>query len=162
MAGTVGSVSLPDTDPIVLCDDDGAGTVTPFLRRYTPAGAAPAVVDTALDGTTPYTVTGTVGTCAPVSAPDAEVSTALHRYAAAATPDLKAMYPGLQSATVTVLSGTVAVTTTGAAGQPVPAGVALTWSTNDDDDSSLGALSLSIPAGADVLVSATYKASTAG
>ncbi|MFJ8852363.1 hypothetical protein [Streptomyces sp. NPDC102437] len=161
MAGTVGSVSTPDLDAFVLCDDDGAGTVTPFLRRYTP-GVAPGYVDTALDGTTPYTVTGTVGTCAPNPTPDAEVSTALHRYTAAATPDLKALYPGLQSATVTVLAGTVAVTTTGAADQPVPAGVALTWSTNDGDDSSLSALSLNIPAGADVLVSATYKASAAG
>ncbi|MFE9319243.1 hypothetical protein ACFYNV_29790 [Streptomyces albidoflavus] len=56
----------PDTEVISLCDVTTGGAVTPFLRRLTfPAGGGtPVVADTALDGTTPYVVTGTAGLCA--------------------------------------------------------------------------------------------------
>ncbi|MDX2643494.1 hypothetical protein PV341_07875 [Streptomyces sp. PA03-1a] len=61
-----------DTDStLTLCDVADDGTSTPFLRRltYTPGIATPTVADFALDGTTPYTVAGTVGVCSPAAEP---------------------------------------------------------------------------------------------
>ncbi|MFC8723763.1 hypothetical protein [Streptomyces bacillaris] len=55
----------PDVEVVQLCDTvDGADPV-PFLRHlvYTGEAGAPTVLDTALDGTTPYAVAGTVGAC---------------------------------------------------------------------------------------------------
>jgi hypothetical protein len=56
---------------LTLCDVADDGTATPFLRHltYTPGIATPAVADFALDGTTPYTVAGTVGVCSPAAEP---------------------------------------------------------------------------------------------
>lgn len=55
-----------DNEFQVLCDDDGAGTLTPFLRRYIvdPAGTV-TFSDTGLSGLTPYVVAGTVAICQP-------------------------------------------------------------------------------------------------
>ncbi|PWI15962.1 hypothetical protein DI272_18680 [Streptomyces sp. Act143] len=55
----------PDTEILVLCDVAAGGTSTPFLRRlvFPAGGGTPTVTDTALDGVTPYTATGTVGRC---------------------------------------------------------------------------------------------------
>jgi hypothetical protein len=49
----------------IFCDLDANGFSTAtFLRRYnTIASGAPAIVDTLLDGVTPYVVVGTVGLC---------------------------------------------------------------------------------------------------
>lgn len=61
-----------DTDStLTLCDVAADGTVTSFLRHltYSPGIATPAVADFALDGTTPYTVAGTVGVCSPAAEP---------------------------------------------------------------------------------------------
>lgn len=57
----------PNVQVLVLCDTPPGGEPVPFLRHLVyPAGAAtPTVLDTELDGTTPYTVTGTVGVCQP-------------------------------------------------------------------------------------------------
>ncbi|MGW2766240.1 hypothetical protein [Streptomyces sp. NPDC001275] len=54
-----------NTDVLTLCDTAADGSVTSFVRHltYTEGAAAPAVRDTALDGTSPYTPAGTVGTC---------------------------------------------------------------------------------------------------
>ncbi|MFD5570472.1 hypothetical protein [Streptomyces cadmiisoli] len=146
-------------EPVLLCDSG-----VPFLRhiRYAGDGSPVSVVDTELDGTTPYTVTGTVGGCAAASTPDAVVSTGLRRLAASASLDVKATWPGLQSASVTVLSGTAQVTPTGGPAVAVPAGVTLTWSVADTDDSSLDALAVAAAVASDVLINATYKASAAG
>ncbi|WP_086778054.1 hypothetical protein [Streptomyces griseus] len=55
----------PDVEVLQLCDLVDGEDAVPFLRHlvYTAEAAAPAVLDTALDGATPYTVTGAVGTC---------------------------------------------------------------------------------------------------
>lgn len=145
-----------DGEPLLLCDSG-----TPFLRhiRYD-AGTPVSVLDTALDGITAYTVTGTVGACTQPPTPDTVVNTGLNRLTAG-TFDVKAATPGLQSATVTVLAGTAQVTTSSGT-VTIPAGLSLTWSVSDDDDSSLSALSVTAPAGADVVTSYTYKATEAG
>ncbi|MDX3237216.1 hypothetical protein PV392_16360 [Streptomyces sp. ME03-5709C] len=129
MSGTVGSVSVAgiDAEFVILCDDDGAGTVTPFLRRYTttPAGAV-AVTDTELDGTTAYTPAGTVAVCgkpAPVDVVPHGIEN---------TDWSLAANPGTQSVTLLVFTGTVAVTT--AEGTlTVPAGTAMSWSVDGDE-----------------------------
>ncbi|WP_405759442.1 hypothetical protein OG234_13195 [Streptomyces sp. NBC_01420] len=46
-----------------LCDTAPDGTVTAFLRRYSFLDGAASYEDVALDGQTPYLVTGTVGAC---------------------------------------------------------------------------------------------------
>lgn len=60
---TFGPCTTQD-EPQVLCDDDGAGTFTPFLRRYVidHLGAV-TIVDTLLDGTSVYVPSGTVTEC---------------------------------------------------------------------------------------------------
>ncbi|WP_327594698.1 hypothetical protein [Streptomyces chartreusis] len=56
----------PDVEVVQLCDLVPDADPVPFLRHltYTPGATTPAVTDTALDGTTPYTLTGTAGACA--------------------------------------------------------------------------------------------------
>ncbi|MEV5677063.1 hypothetical protein [Streptomyces sp. NPDC052179] len=76
--GGGGGEAGPDVELLELCDvDPVAGTVTPFLRAltYRDGLTAPTVMDTALDGITPYTVAGTVGACTPplVQTRDVEV-----------------------------------------------------------------------------------------
>ncbi|MFE3378706.1 hypothetical protein [Streptomyces anulatus] len=55
----------PDAEVLHLCDRDGDTDPVGFLRHlvYTGDATAPTVLDTTLDGTTPYTVAGTVGAC---------------------------------------------------------------------------------------------------
>ncbi|MFF4146876.1 hypothetical protein ACFY0A_37375 [Streptomyces sp. NPDC001698] len=61
----------PETETVQLCDDDGARTLTPFLRRYTWLNGAATFEDFALDGITPHIVSGTVTTCSSTgSAPE--------------------------------------------------------------------------------------------
>jgi hypothetical protein len=136
MSGTGGSVALaaPDREFEVLCDVDGAGVVRAFLRRYTvdTAGAV-TPVDTGLDGTTPYTVTGTVGRCQ--ETPPARTPVIPH--GVRDTDWSLAANPGTQSVTLSVLVGTVTVTTADGT-LTVPAGATLTWSVDGDQrDSAL-------------------------
>lgn len=58
--------ALPDVEYIQLCDDNGAGTITPFLRAISRGRGTSTYTsaDYALNGTTPYVVTGTVKRCA--------------------------------------------------------------------------------------------------
>ncbi|GAA2697432.1 hypothetical protein [Nonomuraea recticatena] len=72
MAGTSGSISAAGTDAEyeILCDDN-AGVITPFMRRLVDTNGVVSVVDTALDGTTVYAPTGTVGRC-PLETTDSE------------------------------------------------------------------------------------------
>jgi hypothetical protein len=71
------STECADSEVVVLCDVDAAGASTPFLRHltYDCDGAATATTDTALDGATPYTVTGTVGVCDPATPAGVDVET---------------------------------------------------------------------------------------
>ncbi|WP_457455665.1 hypothetical protein [Streptomyces sp. TE5632] len=61
-----------DVEPLVLCDVQADGTSTPFLRHisYGTGGVVSVVIDTGLDGFTPYTPAGTVGVCS--TAPEEE------------------------------------------------------------------------------------------
>lgn len=63
--GPVAACTAIDTEPQVLCDVSAGGVVTPFLRRYSYAasGLLVGTNDTTLNGSTGYTVTGTVGAC---------------------------------------------------------------------------------------------------
>lgn len=64
-AGPVGSCAGRDQEVLVLCDS--AATPVRFLRRYNynlSTGALVSVVDTTLDGSTPFVPTGAVGVCA--------------------------------------------------------------------------------------------------
>ncbi|MGA5340403.1 hypothetical protein ACPCK3_14770 [Streptomyces griseoincarnatus] len=57
----------PDAEVVQLCDRVEGADPVPFLRHFTyqPGAATPSTVtDTGLDGVTPYTPAGTVGTCA--------------------------------------------------------------------------------------------------
>jgi hypothetical protein len=130
MAGTSGSVSTgaPDREFEILCDDDGAGTSTAFLRRYTVDGTGTVVpVDTELDGTTLYAVTGTVGRCADTQPEPRPVTV----HGTQNTDWSLTANPGTQSATLMVLAGTVPVTTAEGTIQ-APAGTTLTWSVDGD------------------------------
>ncbi|MFB7114834.1 hypothetical protein [Streptomyces sp. NPDC056291] len=64
-SGGGGAAPGPDTEVVQLCDVAGDGSSTPFLRQLTfqPGEDTPTVTDTALDGVTPYSPAGTVGTC---------------------------------------------------------------------------------------------------
>jgi hypothetical protein len=92
---------------------------------------------------------------------DEPVMTGLIRATDTTPRNLSADYPGLQSVTLTVITGTVDVTCS-AFGAAVPAGVSLTWSVSDDDDSAVAGWSCTGQAGADYLLHWTYKATAAG
>lgn len=135
MAGTVGSVSVasPDAEFVVLCDDDGAGNVTAFVRRFitSPTGSV-STTDTELDGVTPYAPAGTVGLCtAPVPDP-VDIET----HGAQDTDWTLAAHPGAQSVTLVVYQGTVTVTTPEGS-LTVPAGTTLTWGVDGEADGQL-------------------------
>ena len=130
MSGTVGSVSLgaaPDAEFVVLCDDDGAGTLTPFLRRYTVEDGVTAATDTALDGTTAYTPTGTVGLCDAdqTPTPNPQLDSTVQRQTDAGAVTIAA---GARSVTVTVNAGAPTVAIGGGTAVALRAGTSLSWS----------------------------------
>ncbi|NDK24648.1 hypothetical protein FSY75_09200 [Streptomyces sp. TR1341] len=134
MSGTAGSISITGSDAefALLCDDDGAGTVTPFLRRYStsPAGTV-TTTDTGLDGSTAYTVAGTVTVCSAPAAAD-PVELTVH-----GTQDTDwSLAAGVVSVTLIVYTGTVTATT-GDGALTVPAGATLTWSADEDAGATL-------------------------
>jgi hypothetical protein len=135
MSGTAGSISITGSDAefALLCDDNGAGTVTPFLRRYvaSPAGTV-TTTDTELDGSTPYTVTGTVTVCTTPAAVPAELTV----HGTQDTDWSLAATAGVVSATLVVYTGTVTATT-GDGTLTVPAGATLTWSADEDAGATL-------------------------
>lgn len=63
-SGSSSATQCRDCEQVILCDTDGT-QVTPFLRTvcWDCNGLVVSTEDTALDGTTPYQVAGTVGTC---------------------------------------------------------------------------------------------------
>lgn len=55
------ATDITDVETMQFYDNDGAGNLTPFLRNIiTALDGTRTVLDTTLDGTTPYVVTGTV------------------------------------------------------------------------------------------------------
>jgi len=145
--------------PIVLCDDAGS-----FLRHFSYEGGQVVTADTDLTGGA-YTPVGTVRSCSSSTTgpADAPVSTGIRRVTGTAPQDVKAENPGLQSVSVTVLAGVLNVTMSTGAAQAVPAGMTLTWSVADTDDSSLAAASFTgASAATDYVLNWTAKGSAAG
>lgn len=134
MAGTGGGVSVgvPDTETQILCDVQPDGTSTPFLRRFTVApGGTVSAEDLELDGTTPYTPTGTVQVCAPQEADSPEIASTAHRQTGAGAVTIPA---GARSVTLMVLAGAPTVEIGGAAAVAFPAGTSGTWSVDRGGD----------------------------
>ncbi|MDH6489662.1 hypothetical protein [Streptomyces sp. SAI-127] len=142
------------------CDQTPGGIVRYVeLWSVDPEGiGAPLLVGTYLEGDfeSPY------APVSPVDCPDdgtvaAPVLTGLVRPADTLPRNLSADFPGLQSVTLTVLAGNVAVTAS-SFGATVPAGTSLTWSALDGDAGALDGWSCTGQAGADYLLSWTYTA----
>ncbi|MFF2940179.1 hypothetical protein ACFVSQ_10085 [Streptomyces niveus] len=157
---------VAELDHIVqpLCDTAPAGT-TSFLRHWSvnnATGLLTALGDTTLDGTTGYAVTGTVSVCGQQA--DMPVLTGVRRLTGSTViQTLKTEFPGLQSVSLSVLAGTVNVAMSSGSSQPIPAGASVTWSVNDNDDSSLAAASFAgASAAADYFLVWTYKGTAAG
>lgn len=124
MSGTNGSVSAASSDAEyeVLCDDVG-----PFLRRYTHAGdGAPTVTDTGLDGSTPYTPTGTVTRCGTPAA-NPVIESTVERVTGAGSVTIA---DGARSVTVVVYAGAPTVAIGGGTAVALPAGTSLSWGVN--------------------------------
>jgi hypothetical protein len=162
-----GAAAGAELDRLVqaLCDVTAAGVSTAFLRHWqvdNATGDLTLVGNTLLDGTTAYNPAGTVTVCGNQQETDRTVGTGMRRLGAAdGNVNFKTLQPGLQSATLTVLAG--AVTASGSDGTViVPSGVSLTWSVNDTDDSSLGAVQVTGQPGSDYIVNYTYKTTAAG
>ncbi len=134
MAGTNGSVSAstPDVEYEILCDDQGSGTVVPFLRRYVLDDAGTLVpVDTDLDGGA-YTVTGTVVRCEPPAAPPNPVlDGTIERLPGAGTITIAA---GARSVTLVVYTGNPTVAIGGGSSVAVAPGTSLTWGVDRGGD----------------------------
>ncbi|MEZ7005830.1 hypothetical protein [Streptomyces sp. AD55] len=146
MSGTAGSISITGSDAefALLCDDDGAGS-TPFLRRFStsPAGTV-TTTDTGLDGSTPYTVAGTVTVCSGPAAEPVELTP----HGTQDTIWSLAANTATVSVTVIVYTGTVTVTT-GDGALTVPAGATITWSADEEPGGLLaGTLEIDGAAGA--------------
>jgi hypothetical protein len=147
------------------CDDpdgDGIGEVRYVeLWSVDPEGlGAPLLVGTYEDGdfTLPYVPVSPVdcpGDGGTAAAPP--VLTGLVRVTDANPRNLSTDFPGLQSATLTVLAGNVDVAAS-SFGATVPAGASLTWSALDGDSGPLAGWSCTGQAGADYLLSWTYTA----
>ncbi|MCX4458677.1 hypothetical protein OOK58_42980 [Streptomyces sp. NBC_01728] len=126
MSGTSGSVSVASTDAEyeILCDVAANGTSTPFLRHYTTSGSGtPAMSDTLLDGTTPYTPTGSVVRCG--TSPNPQIDSTVQRQTGAGTVTIAA---GARSVTLVVYAGSPTVALSGGTAVPIAAGSSLTWS----------------------------------
>ena len=97
------------------------------------------------------------------SSGDNLVNTGIRHIVGVMNVNVKTIAPGLQSVTLTVLTGNVLVTVTDGTNVSVPAGVTLTWSVADTDDSSLAAATFVGSDGtADYVLHWTTKATSAG
>ncbi|MFI5629216.1 hypothetical protein ACIA8E_07515 [Streptomyces sp. NPDC051664] len=146
------------------CDDtdgDGVGDVQyTEIWAIDPDGVdAPALLGTYQDGdlTQPYTPVAPVDctTDGDVSTPTTPVT--VHSGGASLAPSTAAALPasGLQSVTVTTLTGnTVVVTDSGSV--TIPAGASLTWSVTRDQDQALTVTSVTTGPVASALVAWTY------
>jgi hypothetical protein len=146
------------------CDDtdgDGTGDVTyTELWAVDPCdGAAPTLLGTYLDGdlTQPYAPVAPVE-CTAADALPGPVLTGVRNVTGIANQQLAAEFSGLQSVTLTVLSGFVAVTMSSGANVTIPAGVTMTWSVAKDDDTTLDhATFVGTTAAANYLLNWTYR-----
>lgn len=160
MAGTSGSVSTaaPDREFEILCDDDGAGTITSFLRRYTVGSDGTTVpVDTELDGTTAYTVSGTVRLCEAEPPANPQIGSTIQRQTGAGNVAISA---GARSVTLVVYAGSPTVAIGAAAAVTVAAGTSLTWSVDHGGEAGeqlLDAFTFTGVAGSDFLVTTTRE-----
>lgn len=155
MSGTSGSVAgaTVEREYEVLCDDGG-----PFLRRYATEDGATAVTDTTLDGTTPYTPTGTVVRCAETAPAGPQIGSTVQRQTGTGTITVPA---GARSVTVIVYAGSPTVAIGTAAPVTLAAGTSLTWSVDrggQGGEQLLDAFAFAGVAGADFLLTTTREA----
>ncbi|MFI1954800.1 hypothetical protein ACH437_23630 [Streptomyces xinghaiensis] len=158
MSGTAGSVSTatPDREFEILCDDDGAGNTTTFLRRYTVDSTGVTVpADTELDGVTAYTVTGLARRCEAEVSVSPEIDSTVQRQTGAGDVVIPA---GARSVTFLVYAGSPTVSIGGGAAVGVAAGTTLTWSVDHGGERLLNAFTFTGAAGADFLVTSTREA----
>ncbi|MDQ0962054.1 hypothetical protein QFZ66_005932 [Streptomyces sp. B4I13] len=153
MAGTSGSVAgaRPDAEYEILCDDSGT-----FLRRYTTDNGAPVLVDTALDGTTPYVPTGTVRRC-DVAAANPVIDSTIQRQAGVGTVTIAA---GARSVTVVVYAGSPTLAIGGGTAVTLDPGTSLTWGVErggDAGESLQDAFVFTGVAGSNFLVTSTRE-----
>ncbi|MFI6290025.1 hypothetical protein ACIBEJ_00480 [Nonomuraea sp. NPDC050790] len=160
MAGTGGSVAVaaPDAEYEILCDDQGGGTVVPFLRRYTvDAGGTVVPVDSGLDGV-PYTVAGTVQRCEPPATPaNPVIDGTIQRQTGAGAITIPA---GARSVTLVVYLGSPTVAIGGSPAVAVTAGTSLTWGVDrggDAGESLQDAYVFTGASGTDFLVTSTRE-----
>lgn len=154
MSGTNGSVSTarPDAEYEVLCDNAGS-----FLRHYTTEDGAPVVVDTGLDGTTPYVTAGPVIRCTTVPAANPVIDSTVQRQVGVGTLTIPA---GARSVTVVVYAGAPTVAIGGGTAVALPAGTSLTWSVDhggDTGETLHDAFAFTGIAGTDFLVTSTRE-----
>ncbi|WP_328427910.1 hypothetical protein [Streptomyces sp. NBC_00443] len=144
-------------------DEDGDGIAeTRYVELWSvdPEGVGtPLLVGTYVDGDFDQPLTP----AAPMDCPDddgataAPVLTGLVRVTDTNPRNLSADFPGLQSVTLTVIAGNVAVAAS-SFGATIPAGTSLTWSALDGEAGPLGGWSATGQAGADYLLAWTYTA----
>ncbi|MER6557889.1 hypothetical protein ABT300_09000 [Streptomyces sp. NPDC001027] len=125
------------------CDDtdgDGIGDVTyTELWAVDPCGgAAPELLGAFLDGdlTQPYTPVAPVE-CTAADVLPGPLSTGVRNVTGTAAQDIAAAFPGLQSVTLTVLSGSILATMSDGTNVTIPAGMTMTWSVAQDSDTAL-------------------------
>lgn len=155
----VGTVSVCDSCcPITV----GEGCYNAGSGRYT-ALRLPTGVISLIDSVTGAAVLAAdIIPCPAENTADALVRTGLRHASGATTINVKALQPGVQSMTLTVLTGFVTASMQDGFGQPIPAGVSLTWSVNDTDDSSLSFGQFTGDVDSDFIVHWTYKDTSAG
>ncbi|MFC7791416.1 hypothetical protein [Streptomyces cinereoruber] len=156
MSGTSGSVAAatPDDEYEILCDDVGS-----FLRRYSTEDGSTVATDTELDGTTPYTPTGTVVRCDAEQAPAAnpQIDSTVQRQTGTGTVTIAA---GARSVTLVVYAGSPTVAIGGGAAVTLAAGTSLSWSVDRGGDAGeqlQDAFVFTGVAGSDFLVTSTRE-----
>ncbi|MFC4060245.1 hypothetical protein ACFOWE_18225 [Planomonospora corallina] len=152
-----------DVETWPLCVLDSTGAVVQHVRAeqvYDTAGAAtgaPRLVDAVTGDPATIPAGGSVTVCP--SSTRAPVLTGARSTTGTAPVDLAAEFPGLQSVTLLVSSGSVLATLTDGTAVPIPAGANVTWSVTRDQDAALDAASFAgADAGTTFLLLWTYTA----
>lgn len=155
MSGTSGSIAAAaaDAEYEILCDSVG-----PFLRRYTTEDGTTAVLDTTLDGTTPYVPAGAVGRCqAEPQAANPQIDATIQRQPGVGTVTIAA---GARSVTVVVYAGAPTVAIGGGTAVALTSGTSLTWGVDRGGDAGeqlQDAFVFTGIAGSDFLVTSTRE-----
>lgn len=168
-SGTAGTATAADSctkQVIERCgcsdeDGDGVGEVMyTELWAIDPCGTdAPVLLGTYEDGdlTKPFTPTAPVE-CTVEDTTPGPLSTGVRAVTGTAAQNLAGTFPGLQSISLTVLSGNVLTTMSDGGAVPIPAGVTMTWSVAKDEDSALAAASFAgAAAGSQYLLNYTFR-----